>query len=118
MKRLSIITLLLITVLLSQASTLRGSDDKHLSAIFSYATFYHPETGSYVETYLSFDAWNLYFVPKGSSYQAVVEVLITVSQGDSIEWVKKYDLASPTISSPQADHFNFLDVQRRKTRLR
>ncbi len=93
-------------------------NDKHLTAVFSYAGFYHPSIGPYVETYISFDAWNLNFVKSGDKYQAVVEVLITVESNnaiggnDTIEFVKKYDLSSPKIASLDADHFNFLDVQR------
>lgn len=112
MKRLSIIALLVAMTLSVAAAPLRADDGKHLSAIFSYATFYYPETGSYVETYISFDAWNLNFVQQAKGYRAVVEVVLTVSQGDSIEWMKKYDLSSPTIASLDADHFNFIDMQR------
>lgn len=86
--------------------------EKQLTAVFSYATFYHPETGSYLESYISFDAWNLNYVKTGNSYQATVEVLLTVSKGDSIELVKKYDLHSPKISSPDPGKTNFLDVKR------
>ena len=89
-----------------------GNPDKHLTAVFSYATFYQQETGSYFETYLSFDAWNLNFVKCDAGYQAKVEIIITASQNDSIEVVKKYILGSPVISSPDADRFNFIDVQR------
>ena len=89
-----------------------AAQDKQLTAVFSYGTFYHPETGSYIETYLSFDAWNLNFVKDGDGYKAKVEVVIAVKQGDSIETVKKYELNSPRIASLDQNHFNFLDVQR------
>ena len=96
-----------------QLSFARGNDsDRHLTAIFSYATFYQSGTGSYVETYISFDAWNLNFVKNGADYQAVVEVLITIQQKDSLEIIKKYELSSPRIASPENNRFNFLDVQR------
>ncbi len=86
--------------------------NKHLTAVFSYATFYEFGTGSYVETYLSFDAWNLNFVKTGNGYQANVEIVITAAVGDSLVMAKKYDLSSPVIASPEANRFNFLDVQR------
>ncbi len=89
-----------------------NTESKHLTAVFSYATFYHPTVGSYVESYLSFDAWNLNFVKSGAKYQATVEILITISKDDSIEAVKKYELASPKSDTPNPDKFNFLDVQR------
>lgn len=89
-----------------------SAQDKHLTAVFSYGTFYQYDIGSYVETYLSFDAWNLNFVKSDNGYQAKVEVIITVSHNDSIEMVKKYELNSPRIASADQDHFNFLDMQR------
>lgn len=89
-----------------------GDNDKHLTAIFSYATFFHPDAGSYLETYVYFDAWSLNFVKSGNKYQATIEMLITVSKGDSLEVVKKYELNSPKIDSPDKDKFNFIDMQR------
>jgi GWxTD domain-containing protein len=108
MKRIATIAALL----LLGFSSMAASTDKQLTAVFSYATFYQSEVGSYLETYVSFDAWNLNFVKTGDSYQATVEIVITVSQNDSIEMVKKYRLNSPKIKSLDADRFNFIDVQR------
>ncbi len=115
MKR--ILLFILAGIVALQAMAADGGDQAskektHLTAVFSYATFYHPETGSYLETYISFDAWNLNFVKTGASYQATVEVLITISQKDSIEVVKKYNLNSPKIESLEQNRFNFLDMQR------
>lgn len=93
-------------------TTDNGNNSKSLTAVFSYATFYQKEIGSYIETYISFDAWNLNFVKSGDKYQATIEVVIFVSQNDSVEIVKKYELKSPAIASADADRFNFLDVQR------
>ncbi|MBR3528703.1 MAG: GWxTD domain-containing protein [Bacteroidales bacterium] len=116
MKRILPLFLAIVMALTATAENLgfQGSaqDQKHLTAVFSYATFYHPQTGPYLETYLSFDAWNLNFVKHGDAYQATVEVIITISQKDSIELVKKYNLNSPKIMSLDNSHFNFLDMQR------
>ena len=88
--------LFLLAVAMTIASMSIAAEGKHLSALFSYATFYQSGTGSYVETYLSFDAWNLNFVQSSNGgYQATVEVVITASLGDSMVLAKKYDLASP-----------------------
>lgn len=107
----SIILAIALTVGSLHAST--GADnEKHLTAVFSYATFFNYQVGPYFETYISFDAWNMNFVKKGNKYQAVVEVVLTVSKGDSIVIAKKYDLNSPVIDSPEADRFNFIDMQR------
>ena len=89
-----------------------AAEGKHLTALFSYATFYQQGTGSYVETYISFDAWNLNFVKNGNDYQAAVEVLITASVDDSMVMAKKYDVSSPRIATPEPERFNFLSVQR------
>lgn len=112
MKRIILLSVALIWGMMATVQNVSASESKHLTAIFSYATFYEPGVGSYVETYLSFDAWNLNFVKSGSAYQASVEVIITASIGDSLVMVKKYDLASPVIAKPDADRFNFLDMQR------
>lgn len=109
------ITTFLIAAVLTIGCIFNASaQNKQLTAVFSYGTFFQSGTGSYVETYLSFDAWNLNFVKSGNNYQAKVEVVITVSQKDSIEMVKKYDLNSPQIASLEQNRFNFLDIQRFK----
>ncbi|MCR4827888.1 MAG: GWxTD domain-containing protein [Bacteroidales bacterium] len=99
-------------MLVFSAMAQQVAQPKHLTAVFSYSLFYQESVGPYMETYLSFDAWNMKFAPKGNQYGATVEVLMTLSKNDSIELVKKYDLQSPTIASPNDDRFNFLDIQR------
>lgn len=90
-----------------------GADEqRHLSAVFSYGTFYHPSAGSYIETYISFDAWTLNFVPVDGKRQATIEMLVKISDEDSIIFVKKYALNSPKIDMEASDRFNFIDVQR------
>lgn len=103
---------LLFAALLIGCSLSAAAQDRQLTAVFSYGTFYQSGTGSYVETYLTFDAWNLNFVKNGDSYQATVQVVITASKGDTIEYANKYELKSPRIASPDLDHFNFLDMER------
>lgn len=85
-----------------------------LSAFFNYATFYQPESQRpYVETYLSVDAWSLQFKEtKEGKYQATVEVVLIVRQGDSVVYGKKYNLMSPAIADRDATNFNFIDLQR------
>ena len=88
-----------------------------MQAVFSYSTFYSPKTDMpYVETYLSFDAWTMQFQElkkMGSvAYRATAEVVTVLKQGDSVCYVKKYDLNSPKVASLDELNFNFLDVQR------
>ena len=85
-----------------------------MQALFGYSTFYNPSAGTpYVETYLSFDAWTMQFDRQANgSYRATVEVTIVARQGDSVCFVKKYDLNSPEVSSLDAMNFCLLDLQR------
>lgn len=85
-----------------------------MQAIFGYSTFYLPEQDRpYVETYLQFDAWTMQFVEQSNGvYKATVEVTIVARQQDSVCFVKKYDLGSPTVASLDELDFSFIDVQR------
>ena len=88
--------------------------EKNLSAMFGYSAFYLPESKQpYVETYLNFNAWTLNLVKDESGeYRATVEVTIVVRRGDTVAYVKKYDLHSPYTSNAEKDDFTFLDLQR------
>jgi len=88
--------------------------DKQLSALFGYSVFYLPESNQpYVETYLRFDAWSLAFAQEDQDrYRATVEVTLVARRGDTVAYVKKYDLHSPYTSSQNATNFTFFDLQR------
>mgnify|MGYP002854190566 CR=1 FL=1 len=84
-----------------------------MQAMFGYSKFFLPETGQpYVETYLQFDAWTMQFKPVDGGYRADAEVTLVLRQQDSVCYVKKYDLSSPTVSELNHMDFSFLDVQR------
>ena len=85
-----------------------------LSALFGYSSFYLPEEGKpYVETYLDFDASTLKFARTGDfTHRATVEITLVVRRSDSVVYVKKYDLNSPTVTDPKQNYFTFLDLQR------
>ena len=108
MKKL--ITILLTALLASSAL----AAEKHLSALFGYSVFYIPANNQpYVETYLDFRAWTLEFAKIDNDlYRATVEVAIVVRSGDSIVYLKKRDLMSPTTSSDTATNFTFMDLHR------
>ena len=105
------ITFILLSLLLMQSAF---AEEKNLSALFGYSAFYLPENSKpYVETYLNFNAWTLNFVQDESGqYRATVEVTILVSKGDTVAYVKKYDLHSPYTSNPEGVQFTFFDLQR------
>ncbi|MBQ0015579.1 MAG: GWxTD domain-containing protein [Bacteroidales bacterium] len=90
------------------------AQDKQLSALFNYNAFYLPEAQkSYVETYLSFDAWSLQFQPTADGkYKATVEVILQAKQGDSTVYIKKYDLSSPATADTTLLDWSFVDLQR------
>ena len=109
MKKILIIAAL-VSIFNSQFSICQAQ----MQAVFAYSTFYAPKMDMpYVETYLSFDAWTMQFVQQESgTYRATAEVLTVLKQGDSVCYVKKYDLNSPAVASLDALDFSFIDVQR------
>ena len=91
-----------------------GSVQAQMQALFGYSTFYLPsEDRPYMETYLQVDAWTVGFVQQPSGvYKATVEVTLVALQQDSVVYVKKYELNSPTVGNLDELDFSFLDVQR------
>ena len=102
----------LVTIALLVAAVMPAT--AQMQALFGYSTFYLPESNRpYVETYLQFDAWTMQFEQlENGVYRATVEVTIVARQGDSVCYVKKYDLNSPTLGSLDEMDFSFIDVQR------
>ncbi|MBQ9637967.1 MAG: GWxTD domain-containing protein [Bacteroidales bacterium] len=101
------------TIFLFSLMALSLSAQKHLTAMFDYATFCLEGHKPYLETYLNFDAWNLHFAASADGqYRAHVEVVYMVSHGDSTVHLKKYILNSPAIGDTTQTAFNFMDVQR------
>lgn len=84
-----------------------------MQALFGYSEFFLTDQAQpYVETYLQFDAWTMHFKPVDGGYRADAEVTLVLRQQDSVCYVKKYDLSSPTVSDLGHLDFSFLDVQR------
>ena len=106
MKRLSVLCALLVAAVLP----LRAQ----MQAVFGYSTFYVADSDKpYIETYLQFDAWTMHFEERAPGvYSATAEVTLVVRQGDSVCYLKKYDLQSPKVSKLDSLNFSFLDVQR------
>ena len=86
---------------------------KKLEAYFSYSTFYSPESGPYIETYLSIIGNSLQHIEnKNTQYQGIVEVLYIFYQYDKISNFKKFKLLSPALTDTTGSFPNFLDQQR------
>lgn len=91
------------------------ADARKLSAFFSYATFYSPEQGPYLETYLSIAGQSVnYKLNENKLYQAKVEVILTVKRNDKIVYYDKYNLHSPETNDTLQAINDFLDQQRIK----
>lgn len=104
-----VLFLVLVTMLTSMTPAL----GQGLTAFFSYAMFNRTAETPYVETYLSFDAWNLKFVQQDDgTYRASVQITLLVTQADTTVLVRKYDLQSPAIAAADENRFNFIDMQR------
>ncbi len=70
--------------------TIAQTSKKQLSAVFSYATFQRADGQNYVESYISFDAWNLNFLPQqDGKLRATVQVILQVYKGDSLVDARK-----------------------------
>jgi GWxTD domain-containing protein len=91
------------------------AEAKKLSAFFSYGTFYSPQQGPYLETYLSVESPSVkYKLNENKLYQAKVEVLLTVKKNEKIIYYDKYNLFSPEVKDTLQAINNFLDQQRIK----
>jgi GWxTD domain-containing protein len=85
---------------------------KNLKARFAYATFFSPEKGPYVETYLDVNGSSVYFMPVKEGFQASIEISLVYKRNDSIVYFDKYNLLSPTSKDTQQTVFDFTDQQR------
>lgn len=84
-----------------------------LKAYFSYATFYSPANGPYIETYLSVNGESIHYTKtKEGSYQGSLEITLLFKNGDEIKNFKKYNLLSPVVADTSLPKKNFLDLQR------
>jgi GWxTD domain-containing protein len=86
---------------------------KKLQAFLTYSSFYSPQQGSYLETYLSVYGKSVNFVKnQNGKYQATIEVTMIFKQNETIKDYKKYDLLSQETDDTLKINFNFVDQQR------
>lgn len=86
---------------------------KKLNAFLSYSTFYSPDLGPYIETYLMADGNSVSFVKnENGKFQASIQVIMLFRKGDEIANYDKYELLSPELDDTLAVNFNFIDQQR------
>lgn len=84
-----------------------------LNAFISYCTFYSPQDGPYIETYISVLGKSaIYVLNDNGAYQAKLEILILFKQNDSIVEFRKYNLLSPEFDDTSKTDILFHDQQR------
>jgi GWxTD domain-containing protein len=84
-----------------------------LKAYLSNASFYAPEHGPYLETYLSILGQSVEFVmTDNGKYQGTVTVTMLFKQNDSIKEFRKYDLKTAKIEDTASINFIVFDQQR------
>ncbi|NVO18419.1 MAG: GWxTD domain-containing protein [Bacteroidetes bacterium] len=89
------------------------SKPQNLRAYLSYSTFYSPEHGPYIETYLSVLGQSVIFVRNDNGkFQGSVKITMLFKQNDTIKDFRKYDLMSPEVDDTTTINFSFLDQQR------
>lgn len=84
-----------------------------LSAFLGYSTFFSPQKGIYIETYLTVMGQTVIYKknPNGK-YQGMVSITMLFKQHDSIKAVQKYNLHSLEIDDTLRSRVNFIDEQR------
>ncbi|NLL29424.1 MAG: GWxTD domain-containing protein [Bacteroidales bacterium] len=86
---------------------------KKLDIFLSYCTFYSPNDGPYIETYLSYNGKNLnYRLNNNNMFQSKLDILILFKQNDSIKAFNKYSLFSSEIKDTNDVNYIFHDQQR------
>ena len=101
---------LIILFFLALSSNLQA---QNLQALLSYKTYYSPENGPYLETYLSVNARSVVFEKnKAGKLQGAIEVSFVYSDASGIKHSDKYNLLSPEVSDTSQIQFSFLDQQR------
>ncbi|MBL4653390.1 MAG: GWxTD domain-containing protein [Flavobacteriales bacterium] len=84
-----------------------------LKAFFSYSSFYSPDSGPYVETYLSVIGSSVeYKVNENGKFQGKIEITLVFKDGEEIANFKKYNLLSPELDDTISSFINFVDQQR------
>ena len=90
-----------------------NANAKKLQAFLTYSSFYSPQQGSYLETYLSVYGKSVNFVKnQNNKYQATIQITLIFKQGEVIKDFKKYDLLSQEVDDTNNVNFNFVDQQR------
>ncbi len=89
------------------------ANSSSLRAYLSYASFYVPDQGPFIETYLSILGRSVQFVRnENGKFQGTVMVTMLFKQNDSIKAFRKYDLHTSEIDDTASINFIVFDQQR------
>lgn len=103
--------LFLLIVLLCVATNGFG---KTLKASLTFAKFFSPADGPYVETYLTVEGNTVQYVKNSNAkFQAAITITLSVKdEQGAIKHHDKYNLLSPEVDDTNQIRFNFIDAQR------
>ncbi len=83
-----------------------------LNALLSYSTFYSPQDGPYIETYLKISGNSIHLEKnEDGKYQGKVQVIMIFKKNDTVINYDKYELKSPVSDSINTVS-SFIDQQR------
>ena len=101
--------LLILGLLLIKAGDIQA---QKLNALLSYSTFYSPQDGPYIETYLKISGNSIHLEKnEDGKYQGKVQVIMIFKKNDTIINYDKYELKSPVSDSINTVS-SFIDQQR------
>jgi len=104
---------LLLFTIISLCFSVQSSKALKVQANFSYCSFYTPEQGPYLETYLSVVGNSLtYLENDNGKLQAGLEITLIFKQAEKIIDFKKYTLMSTELADSNALVNNLIDQQR------
>ncbi len=84
-----------------------------IESYFSYSTFNSPESGPYIETYLTVIGSSIRYEQLGNNqYQGSVNITYIFRKGEEVERFRKYNILSPVVTDTVNGLVNFLDQQR------
>ncbi|MEA3505518.1 MAG: GWxTD domain-containing protein [Bacteroidota bacterium] len=102
-----------ITLILLSFLVFSNAEAKKLTALLSYATFYSPADGSYIETYLAVDGNSVnYAQNENGDFQAAIEVTFLFKQGDKIVDFEKIELMGTPVKDTTLQTPGLLDQRR------
>ncbi len=109
MKRLPIYFFILAIFSCIQNASAQGS----MKALWSYSSFYIPEKGPYVETYLYIIGSSLkYKQIENGKFQGKVSITLKIHSNEKVFYSDSYNLLSDELEDSLALGYNFIDQQR------